>query len=67
MAVANVGVAVQADRVSLSRHTLDQLRLGGGSDGDREERCLRADCVKQVQQSRRPHRIGAIVEGQRHA
>ena len=56
---------VIADRVTGAGGALDDLRMAGRGLADHEEGATRAVRLEQVEEARRPERVGAVVEGQR--
>jgi len=56
--------AVQADRVPLGHHALQELGFGQGPLAQDKERCPRAAFAQHVEHKGRRDRIGPIVEGQ---
>jgi hypothetical protein len=63
--VAHMHVAVQPDGMALLHHPPDQRRMTRGARCDRKERRASLGDRERVEQPRRPHRIGTVVEGER--
>ena len=61
-----MGIGVVADFMALGHHPLHEAGIGLGIAADDEEGGRHMLGLEDVENLRRPFRIGAVVEGQRH-